>query len=352
MTGRSPLAALCLGAALARADGPAASRARIELRLDTAEADAVLAAVDAKGAGEIARNRAWHRLFTSEAYVRLKRREASLKRDFTDGEFRDFVLSRDVADRAPALRRALEAWRREDLEAAARRVLPYLPEEAAIRAKVYVVIKPQTNSFVFEVRTDPAIFLFLDPAKTAAQFANTVAHELHHIGYASAEPGSRLPEDAPPGVRKAVEWMGAFGEGVAMLAAAGSPDVHPHAASPAADRARWDRDMERADEDQRALEGFFLDVVGGRLRTEKEIDERGLSFFGVQGPWYTVGYRMAAAVERSEGRAALVACLSDPRRLLAAWNRAAAAGAAGAKRPPALWSGELLEGIGAKIQSH
>lgn len=38
----------------------------------------------------------------------------------------------------------------------------------------------------------------------------------------------------------------------------------------------------------------------------------GYSFFGVQGAWYTVGYRMAVIVERREGRPALVECMSDP----------------------------------------
>ena len=71
------------------------------------------------------------------------------------------------------------------LVAAARRVLPYLPDEAVIDARVYLVIKPQKNSFVFEVSTDPAIFLYLDPEVTPAKFANTVAHvadEGTHVG--------------------------------------------------------------------------------------------------------------------------------------------------------------------------
>ena len=64
---------------------------------------------------------------------------------------------------------------------------PIFPTEAYIHAKVFPVIKPITNSFVFETTTDPAIFLYLDPEESAAKFENTVAHELHHIGYASVE---------------------------------------------------------------------------------------------------------------------------------------------------------------------
>ena len=196
--------------------------------------------------------------------------------------------------------------------AAARRVLPYLPEEAVIRAKVYLVIKPLTNSFVFEVSTDPAIFLYLDPEVTAAKFANTVAHELHHIGYSSVKPGTSGLENLSPGARKALEWMGAFGEGFAMLAAAGSPDVHPHAVSPQTERARWDHDMENFGKDLKTLETFFLDVIEGRLKAEDEISERAYSFFGIQGPWYTVGYEMAVVIERREGRAELIECMSEP----------------------------------------
>jgi hypothetical protein len=78
------------------------------------------------------------------------------------------------------------------------------------------------NSFVFDTANDPAIFLYLDPEESAAKFENTVAHELHHIGYSSI---NALAEDkqknVAPNAKPAVEWMGAFSEGFAMLAAAG-----------------------------------------------------------------------------------------------------------------------------------
>ena len=267
-----------------------------------------------------------------------------MKRDFTHEEFRKFVLDPERVRQAPDLARTLAEWKKADLVAAATRVLAYLPADAVIHAEVYPVIKPQTNSFVWDMKSDPTIFLYVDPKVSPAKFENTVAHELHHIGYASIEARAEKTLDGlDPKAKKAAEWIGAFGEGFAMLAAAGSPDVHPHAVSTPEERARWDKDMARFDEDLRSVERFLLDVATGKLTKEDEIGERAMSFFGIQGPWYTVGYRMAVVIEREEGRAVLIDSMSDPRKLLATFNRDAERVAArtGA-RTPALWSEELM----------
>jgi hypothetical protein len=329
----------------------AAAEERIQLTVDPSEARAVLAILREEREGKPISETDWRRLFESEPYARLKKREESLHRAFTDEDFRKFVLSDELAARSLELERTLEQWVKADLTSAARRVLAYLPDNAVIRAKVYPVIKPQKNSFVFETRTDPAIFLYLDPKVTAPKFENTVAHELHHIGYSSVDlEEAEAGKNTPAGVRAAVNWMGAFGEGFAMLAAAGSPDVHPHAVSNREERERWDRDMANLPRDFKALERFFLDVIRGKLKTKEEIEKAAYSFFGVQGPWYTVGYEMAVVIERQEGRAVLIASMSDPRRLLATYNRdAAALNASGKERLP-LWSKELLAGIGAAPQ--
>jgi hypothetical protein len=138
--------------------------------------------------------------------------------------------------------------------------------------------------------------------------------------------------------------MGAFGEGFAMLAAAGRPDVHPHAASPAADRERWDRDVARFPADLREIERFFLDLTASRLGKEAE-NKKGFSFFGeTQGPWYTVGWKMAVTVERAWGRERLIADACDPRKLLASYNEAARRNAAKGYAPT-LWSDDLLRAV-------
>jgi hypothetical protein len=295
------------------------------LRIDTGESDAVLDIL----AGAHVRPR----LLASEGYTRLKQREASMGRAFTDAEFQSFVESPALQEKRDALATTLREWKRANIGAIGERVRAYLPAEAQLKATVYIVIKPQSNSFVYDLKADPAIFLYLDPAKTRAQFENTVAHELHHIGLAS------LPDPTDPALpsnlRAAVEWLGGFGEGLAMLAAAGSPEIHPHRDSPPEDRARWDRDLQNLAQDMRAVESFLIAVAKGELG-EDQRREKGMSFFGTQGPWYTVGWRMAVTVEQAKGRAELLECMRDMRRLLFDYNDAAKA--AGLPR----WSEELI----------
>lgn len=336
------LALLC-----AALPGFSAETERVRLTLDTSEADAVLAILGKRSASQAVADADWRPLFDSEPYIRLKRREAAMRRDFTDDEFKRFVLSDDVARRAPALRRTLEAWKKADLRATAQRILAYLPQDAQVRAKVYPMIKPKPNSFVFEAAVDPAIFLYLDPEQSQSDFENTVAHESHHIGYSGASSRyddriKRLPDDA----RKAAQWMGAFGEGLAVLAAAGSADVHPLRDFKAAERVRWDQDMEYFDQELAQVDQFFRDVLSGGFAKPEVADHVALTFYGYRGPWYVVGYKMGAVVEKRFGRGVLVDCMSDPRELLAKYNEAAAEqNAAGQPRLP-LWSAEVLKAVG------
>jgi Putative zinc dependent peptidase (DUF5700) len=134
-----------------------------------------------------------------------------------------------------------------------------------------------------------------------------------------------------------------------MLAAAGSPDVHPHAVSSPQERARWDRDMANFNQDLATLQQFFLDIVNQKLKTKDEINEKAASFFGEQGPWYTVGYKMAVIVEKRYGRPALMECMIDPRELLTRYNVAAAELNHHGSEKLALWSPELLVKIGAPV---
>ena len=323
---------------------------RIELRFNTDEADAVLAILDMHAAGSAITDSDWQRLLSTEPYIRLRKREAAMHRDFTDDEFKKFVLSPELAAKASALRKTLDAWKRADLAASAQRALAYLPEQAVIRAKVFPEIKPKTNSFVFDTATDPAIFLYLDPEQSAAKFENTVAHELHHIGYSSVAPLARTRQDnLPPNLKPAVDWMGAFGEGFAMLAAAGGPDVDPHAASSPEEHARWDHDLANFNSDLGALQQFFLDIISGRLSAQ-DANEKASTFYGdAQGAWYTVGYKMSVIVEKRFGRKVLIDCMLDPRELLARYDQAAKELNERQNEKLALWSPELMQKIGVRL---
>jgi len=320
---------------------------RVRLRLDSAEAVAVLRLLELERSGRVASDADRQRLYSTEGYVRLKAREAAMGRAFTDSEFTAFVRSDTLRSRAAALRRALSAWERADLRAAAARALAYLPAAARIRATVYIMIKPRTNSFVWDVERDPAIFLYLDPGITRAKFENTVAHELHHIGFASVRGSTdTILAALPDSVRAAAEWIGAFGEGFAMLAAAGGPGIHPHAVSPPADRARWDKDLANFNRDVRTLETFFRDIMTRRLATPDTIRAVASTFYGVQGPWYTVGWKMAVVIEEAFGRAELIRCMTDPGLLLSRYNAAAAARNRTHADTLALWSPELVAALG------
>jgi hypothetical protein len=302
---------------------PHGNAAAVRVPFVTDEADAVLFMLRKREARAALTPADWRRLFSSEGYRRLEKRETGMGRPFEKRDFEHFVESGALLARRRALAGALRNWKSADAPAAARRALAYLPPGASIHATIFPVIKPKENSFVADLETDPAIFLAVDPAVARAKLENTLAHELHHVGYAQscdarAEPG---PERIGA-VVAARKWLSAFGEGIAMLAAAGGPDVHPHGTSPPAERARWDRDVARVDEDFARLISFFDDVSSGRL-AETEANARGMSYFGIQGPWYTVGYTMAVTVERAFGRPYLVERLCDPAAFLEAYNRAA-----------------------------
>ncbi len=335
-------------AALA-ADAQTQPANRIGIRLNTSEAETVLAIADKQNAGKPVTDADWNALLATEPYVRLKKREAGLHRDFTDDDFKKFVLSPNTTGKAAELRRALDEWSKADMKAIAARILPYLPAEATVRAKVFVLIKPQTNSFVYEVETDPTIFLYLDPQMSRAAFETVVAHEMHHIGFASTDKQYEAKiASLPEGPRQAAEWMGAFGEGAAMLAAAGGSGNDPVATYKPGLRAEWKQDMANFGQDFRRLEQFFVDVADRRITKPEEIRERGMEFFGSIGPWYSVGYRMGALVEQTYGRAALVRCMEDPRSLLATYNKIAAQeNARGGGEQLPLWSPDLLTKVAA-----
>jgi Putative zinc dependent peptidase (DUF5700) len=148
----------------------------------------------------------------------------------------------------------------------------------------------------------------------------------------------------PANAQLVIKLIGAFGEGFAMLAAAGGPDTHPHAVSSQEDRARWDKDVANFNDDLKKVETLFINIMENRL-TQDEVQETAFSFFGVQGPWYTVGWKMSALIEKTFGRAKLIECICDQRKLLATYNRAALKKNRRLREALALWSPAVINGI-------
>jgi len=337
------IALACLGLAFLSASALAQPPAGVQVTVVTDEAEAVLAIADKAARGVVPDSTDWTHLFTSEGYVRLKERELGMGRSFTDSAFRMFVLSRDLHERLPRLAQALESWRVLDASRAAARAFAYLPAATDLRARIYPVIKPLTNSFVWDLQKDPAIFFYLNPEEAPAKAENTLAHELHHVGVASA---CRNRAANASGARAAAHrWISGFAEGMAVLAAAGGVDVHPHAVSAPAVRAVWERDVSRWNEDFAEIERFLMDVARGRAGDDAAIARRGMRFIATdsipQGPYYTVGWTMAARIERELGRAAVINVICDAPALLRAYNTAADR-AKGRGEVLPRWSEELL----------
>ena len=326
------------------------AQSRVQVRLDTDEPEAVLAILAKKQTGAAITDADWKKLFDTEGYRRLKKRELSMQRPMDDAEFQTYVLSPELLARATELRQTLDKWKQADMNRPGALALAYLPQNATIKATIYPSIKPRDNSFVFEVDTDPAIFLYLDPAVTREQFENTMAHELHHIGYGTACPtaeSKQWTKQQPEAVQQFNSWAGAFGEGYAMLAAAGGPDIHPKATESLEKRQRWDNDLSNFNRDQKELDEFFRQILSGKL-THDQARDRGYTYFGYQGPWYTVGWKMAVTIEKTFGRDKLIQAECDG-SALAVYNAAVAKNKSGDQSLPT-WSPEVIHALPAKNQ--
>ncbi len=347
MTSRRAVAlvALTLLAAQVRAQGP---QREVTVRVELDQAEAVIALLEQRARGVDPADADWRRLESATGYLRLKRRQESFGAEAFDSAFRAFVRSDEAVRRLPALREALVKWHGIDVAAAAERAQAYLPDGVVIEATIYPVIKRTPNSFVFELDTDPAIFMYVDPDRSAAVLENTLAHELHHVGSAACpDPAGADTLDAP--AQRVVNWLSAFAEGMAVLAAAGGPDVHPHASSSSDAWTVWERDVANFATDVTRIERFFRQILAGTL-AEEEQRTRLFSFINTedvpQGAFYTVGWKMAALVERAQGREVVVRAVCDPRVLLAAYNDVARAHPRGDAEPLPMWSEQFLTAVG------
>ncbi len=129
-----------------------------------------------------------------------------------------------------------------------------------------------------------------------------------------------------------------------MLAAAGSPDAATHPFGNDETHRQWQQRIDHLADDMRALEAFYTEILDGELSGD-DVGRRGMQFLNTedapQGAFYSVGWHMAATVERELGRDAVVATVCQPVQLLIRYNEAVASAAGGGDLP--VWSEELLE---------
>lgn len=180
-----------------------------EVRVVLDEADAAIAILEKRTRGVTLTDGDWQRLEETEGYVRLKRRQESFGAEDFDERFRVFLTSDETLERLDGLREALVKWRSIDAGGAGARSQAYLPSGSRIRATIYPVIKPAPNSFVFELDSDPAIFVYVNPERTPMQLENTLAHELHHVGSAACPEPDGL-DSLTPSAQRVVSWLSAF----------------------------------------------------------------------------------------------------------------------------------------------
>ncbi|MFZ5354526.1 MAG: DUF5700 domain-containing putative Zn-dependent protease [Bacillota bacterium] len=289
----------------------------IGIKLIADEIEKALELMDKHRRGSAIMESDWEQFFSTKGYMWLKEREKSMGRCFEDEEFKSFLLSQEMLNKYEEYSKAVESIKGIDVGVLAAKALSYLPAGARIETCIVPLIKEKTNSFVYSVDGKLCVFLYVNTAATKEKLENTITHELHHIGFDSIMNLDRYKE-LKPEVRKAVEWTYAFGEGFAMIAAAGGAKVHPNGHDKEL-KDIWDESMKGFNEDMKRLENFFLSVISCRTPLDKA-DENAFEFFGLQGPWYTVGWKMAAVVELIKGKEKLIECMTDPRKFLKSYN--------------------------------
>lgn len=328
--------------------------ARLDLSLEPDQARATLAILTARAAGRTVPDSLWDRLHRAEGYRRAMERERGMNelfgvdRGIDDHSFREWALSDAALEELPGRQDALAAWELVDLERAGARALAYLPSRARLNGTIYPLVRKQQNSFIWEAGTDhPAIFMYVEPGRGAEELEHILAHELHHIGGAGACPDA--PRPVTPEGAEARRWLTGFGEGIAVLAAAGGPDGDTHPHDPQDVRDAWAARLDSLDHDMAELEEFFTAILDGRL-TGDDTGRRGMTFLSrpgsPQAAFYTVGWHMAATIERERGRATVIAAVCDPVRLLLDYQDVALDAPEG--RPT--WSPAFIERIGAALE--
>jgi len=325
----------------------------VDVRIDVSQAQSTLALFETRmRAGSISPD-VWSEIFESEGFRRVVERERGmearfgLERSFSEESFRTWAESEEALENLAGRRRTLDQWATIDVSAAGAKAMRYLPASVELTATVYPIVREQSNSFVWDLPADPAIFMWVGPDVDREELEMTLVHELHHVGLAGVctESADSLPAE----VRQARDWLSGFAEGLAVLAAAGGPDQPTHAADQRELSDAWAVRLDSLESDMGRIESFLIDIAEGRISGE-EASSIGMSFISApdipQGAFYSLGWFMGATVERSLGRDAVIAGTCDHGRLMTDYQRAAATlNRNRPERPLPLWNNSTLKAL-------
>ena len=266
-------------------------------------------------------NNDWNNLFTAKGYQMLKQREKDMDNNFTDSILKEFLLDEETSSNLENYNNSLNRFLDIDLDHLISKTKKYLPQSAEINTAIIPVIKPESNSFVHSINERLLLFIYLEPNISKDKLENKLIHELHHVGLDDVYNKSDYSHLTAP-AQKMIEWTNAFGEGFAMLAAAGIIDEHPNNFSEESKKL-WDENIKNFNTDFKKIENFLLNILYENFHNDKELYNKGFELMvsnGGQGSWYTVGYKIAKVIEKTANRKVLIDCMDDLTKLYTVYN--------------------------------
>lgn len=294
----------------------------MSLNLIEDEIKAVLNILYKRKQGENTEKLDWKRLFSSDGFKLLKQREEDMGNQLKKKAFKDFLLNEIEPEGYDQFQNAYQNLKDINFNKIINKTKRYLPDQAIINTDIIPVIKPASNSFVHNIDNKLVLFLYLKPSISKKELTNKLIHELHHIGLDDIYQKSDYTH-LPKPVQRMIEWTNAFGEGFAMLAAAGSPAVHPNRFDEQL-KERWDENISNFNRDFKEIEKFLLDILNKNFSNQKDLYDKGFQLMtnnGGQGSWYTVGYKIAVVIEKMTDKKVLTDCMKDFTKLYLTYNK-------------------------------